>query len=56
MRKKLFIKEWWAHVTVTPLLNRITVLSKGTEYAERGIIPLGGHVKPNSAVGDKAAS
>jgi len=23
------IKEWWAYVTVTPLDNNITVLSKG---------------------------
>jgi hypothetical protein len=29
--KKLFIIEWWAQVTVTPLESKITVFSKGTE-------------------------
>ena len=48
--------EWCAQVTVIPLVNRITVFKRGTEYTERGRIPLGGHERPNSTVGDNAAS
>lgn len=47
---------WCAHVTVTPLVSKITVFSNGTEYTERGKIPLGGQDKPNSTVGDREAS
>jgi hypothetical protein len=54
--KRLFIIEWWAQVTVIPLDKRITVFNNGTEYVESGTIPKGGHVKPNSMVGDKDAS
>lgn len=54
--KKLFIKEWWAQVTVIPLVNKIIVFNKGTEYTERGIIPLGGQTIPNSTEGANAAS
>ena len=43
-------------MTVIPLVRRITVLRRGTEYTERGKIPLGGHVRPNSTVGAIEAS
>jgi hypothetical protein len=29
--KKLFTKEWWAQVTLIPLVSKITVLRSGTE-------------------------
>ena len=48
------IKEWWAYVTVTPLDNNITVLSKGNSKGLMASIPIGGHWAPNSIVGDKA--
>jgi len=48
------IKEWWAYVTVTPLDNNITVLSKGNSKGLIASIPIGGHWAPNSTVGDKA--
>lgn len=47
---------WWAHVTDKPLESKITVLSNGTEYTERAVIPFGGHTIPNSTEGDKEAS
>jgi hypothetical protein len=34
----------------------MTVLSKGTERGDRGKIPLGGHVRPISTVGERKAS
>ena len=48
------INEWWAYVTVTPLDNNITVLSKGNSKGLIASIPIGGHWAPNSTVGDKA--
>lgn len=54
--KKLFIKEWCAHVTVIPLESRMIVFKRGTEYTANGTIPLGGHTIPNSILGAKAAS
>jgi len=43
-------------VTVIPEVKRITVFSKGTEYTERGEMPLGGQAIPTSIVGDIAPS
>lgn len=43
-------------MTVTPLVSRIKVLSKGTEYIDRGTIPFGGHIIPKSTVGDSEES
>jgi hypothetical protein len=40
-------------VTETPDNSKIAVLSRGTEKASIGIIPAGGQVIPNSAVGDR---
>jgi len=48
------IKEWWANVTVAPLDNNITVLSKGSSKGFIGSIPIGGHWAPNSIVGVNA--
>lgn len=44
---------WWAQVTVTPELSKITVFSKGTEKGFKGSIPNGGHITPTSTEGDK---
>ena len=49
-----WIKEWWAYVTVAPLDNNITVLSKGNSKGLTGSIPIGGHWAPNSTVGVRA--
>jgi len=49
-----WIKAWWAHVTVTPDDNKITVLSKGNSKGLIASIPIGGHWEPNSTVGDNA--
>jgi len=43
-------------VIVIPDDNRIRVLSRGTEYTDRGLMPTGGHVSPVSIVGDRDAS
>jgi hypothetical protein len=45
-------KPWWAHVTVFPDANKIAVFSKGICRGLNGIILVGGHVEPNSIVGD----
>jgi hypothetical protein len=49
-----WIKEWCAYVTVAPLDNNITVLSKGNSKGLTGSIPRGGHWAPKSTVGVKA--
>jgi len=41
---------------VIPLESRITVFNKGTEYVDKGRIPLGGHIIPISIVGAIEAS
>jgi len=46
--------EWCAYVTVTPLDNSKTVLSKGNSKGLIASIPIGGHCAPNSIVGDKS--
>jgi len=43
--------EWWAHVTVTPDLNRIIVFNRGIWKGLKIIIPEGGHISPISSVG-----
>ena len=48
--------EWWAHVTVTPLVSKITVFKNGTEKVDKGTMPFGGHNKPSSEVGTRDAS
>lgn len=54
--KKLFCKEWWLHVILTPDDNKITVFSNGIEYTSNGIIPIGGQDIPISGDGDKLLS
>lgn len=48
--------EWWAQVTVTPLVKRMTVFNNGTEQTDKGKMPLGGHERPSSTVGEREAS
>ena len=48
------IKEWWQYVTVTPEDNKITVFNKGNSKGLIDSIPKGGHLAPNSTVGDNA--
>lgn len=43
---------WCAHVTVTPEASRMAVFRRGTCRGLNGWIPVGGHVDPNSIVGD----
>lgn len=47
------IKPWWAHVIVTPELNKIAVFNKGTWNGLKIKIPDGGQILPNSVDGDK---
>lgn len=42
---------WWAQVTVTPEAKRTAVLRRGTLNGLMGVIPVGGHLQPNSGVG-----
>jgi len=39
-----------------PEVSKIIVFKRGTEYTERGTIPLGGQVSPSSTVGANEAS
>jgi len=43
--------DWWAHVTLTPDDNKITVFNNGTWKAFKGSTPQGGHIFPNSTTG-----
>jgi hypothetical protein len=43
---------WCAQVTVTPDASRIAVFSRGICIGLKGVIPVGGHIDPNSIVGD----
>lgn len=45
-------RPWCAQVTVTPEANRMAVFNSGTCIGLNGSIPVGGHVDPNSMVGD----
>lgn len=49
-------KLLWDQVKVTPLLNKITVLNKGTPSGLIGLTPDGLQLPPNSTDGDKAES
>lgn len=44
---------WWAHVTVTPDVKRIAVFNNGTWNGLKINTPKGGHMLPNSIVGDR---
>jgi len=48
------INEWWAYVTVTPDDNKITVFNNGNSKGFIASIPIGGHIAPNSTVGESA--
>lgn len=43
---------WWLHVTVSPEVNKIVVLSRGTPNALNVSIPVGGQTSPTSTVGE----
>ena len=45
---------WWAQVTVTPEVNKITVFNKGTSHGEKVSIPAGGQIQPISTLGANA--
>ena len=45
------IREWCAHVTVTPDLNKINVFKNGTSKALNLRTPKGGHTVPSSTAG-----
>jgi hypothetical protein len=45
------INAWWAQVTVTPEESNTTVFNSGTPHGLSGLIPIGGHMFPNSTVG-----
>jgi len=47
----IWIKAWWAHVTVTPLASRTAVFNKGTWNGLIDKTPMGGHWLPNSKFG-----
>lgn len=49
----LFIRLWWAHVTVIPDERRIAVFRSGTWKGLNGMIPVGGHITPISIVGER---
>jgi len=50
---KLFFNiSWWAQVTVTPDESRRIVLSSGILIGLNGWIDMGGHICPNSTVGE----
>lgn len=49
----MFIKLWWAHVTVIPDVNKIIVFSKGIWKGLNVLIPIGGQFIPISIDGDK---
>jgi hypothetical protein len=46
--------EAWDQVIVRPEQRRTTVLRRGREKASKGMIPGGGHVEPNSTLGESA--
>jgi len=45
---------WWAHVRDAPEERRIAVFKRGTPQGCIGVTPVGGHVIPSSAVGERA--
>jgi len=47
---------WCDQVTLTPLLNKIIVLRKGTPKGSTKTIPTGDHLQPRSSTGVKALS
>lgn len=44
---------WWAHVIVSPEVNRIVVFKSGVCIGLNVLIPFGGHVIPISMLGAK---
>ena len=48
------IKKWCAYVTVNPEASKRTVLINGNSKGSIDSIPIGGHIAPNSTVGESA--
>ena len=48
------IKKWCPYVTVKPEPSNITVFINGNSKGSMASIPIGGHIAPNSTVGDSA--
>ncbi len=48
------IKKWCAYVTVNPEASKRTVLINGNSKGSIDSIPIGGHIAPNSTVGERA--
>jgi hypothetical protein len=48
----LFIIAWWAQVTETPEDRRRMVFSSGILIGLKELIDMGGHICPNSTVGE----
>lgn len=51
--KRLTSTDLWHHVTLTPEEIKITVFNKGTSQGLKGWIPTGGHIDPNSILGER---
>lgn len=51
--KFLFKIEWWDQVIVIPEDNKIVVFNKGILNGLKGWINLGGHIDPNSTLGER---
>lgn len=49
----MLIILWWQKVTVTPEAKRTTVFKRGSWKGFNALIPTGGHVHPNSGVGER---
>lgn len=45
------MREWWAHVTVTPEDSKVIVFKRGTWIGLKADTPEGGQVSPNPTIG-----
>jgi len=52
LRRSLLIILWWQKVIVIPDARRTTVLRRGSWKGFNALIPIGGHIHPNSGVGE----
>jgi len=50
--KFFLIISWWDHVILTPEDNNKIVFSKGILIGLKELIDIGGHICPNSTVGE----
>lgn len=40
------------HVTLAPLVSRMSVLRRGIDQGSTAVIPAGGHIEPSSTAGE----